>query len=70
MQALGSVNMHSQAITFAKLASSAAKNAGPLMSNTEMEKLDNETGLLAVLPVSAETAGMLPKHEGNGFSRF
>ena len=34
-----------------------------------MEKLDND-GLLAVLPVSAESAGLLPNRKGNGFPQF
>lgn len=59
----GSINLHSQATAFAKLAESAAQKTGPLMSSTEMEKLDDETGLLAVLPVSAESAGLLPNRK-------
>lgn len=63
----GLVNLHSQATTFAKLAESATQKTGPLMSSAEMEKLNDETGLLAVLPVSAESAGLLPNRKGNGF---
>eukprot|EP00261_Vitis_vinifera_P019509 XP_010649987.1 PREDICTED: uncharacterized protein LOC100261325 isoform X1 [Vitis vinifera] len=59
----GSINLHSQATAFAKLAESAAQKTGPLMSSAEMEKLDDETGLLAVLPVSAESAGLLPNRK-------
>lgn len=52
--------MHSQAIAYAKLAQSEA------VKNMEKEKHnEEEAGLFTVLPVSAESTGMLPNRNGN-----
>ncbi|KAI3419946.1 uncharacterized protein J3R85_012878 [Psidium guajava] len=56
-------NMHSQAITYAKLAESPAIRSGSPQSNTEADSVDDESGFPTVLPVSAETAGLLPKRK-------
>ncbi|XP_004288428.1 PREDICTED: uncharacterized protein LOC101295564 [Fragaria vesca subsp. vesca] len=57
-----SLNMHTQASAYAKLAESAAVKAG---SSEEKESLIDENGLFPVLPISAERAGMLPKRKEN-----
>lgn len=57
--------MHSQAITYAKLAESPAIRSGSPQSSTEADRLDDESGSPTVLPVSAETAGLLPNRKGN-----
>ncbi|KAM7496030.1 hypothetical protein LguiA_020444 [Lonicera macranthoides] len=54
-----SLNMHSQATTYARLAESTASNSGSTSSELATE-LTDESGLLTVLPVSAESAGLLP----------
>ncbi|XP_065872243.1 uncharacterized protein [Euphorbia lathyris] len=51
--------MHSQATAYSRWASSALKT-GSLQNDTDARKMIDETDLLNVLPVSAETAGMLP----------
>ncbi|KAL6189547.1 hypothetical protein ACLB2K_040934 [Fragaria x ananassa] len=60
-----SLNMHTQASAYAKLAESAAVKAGSLKSSEEKESLIDENGLFPVLPISAEGAGMLPKRKEN-----
>ncbi|KAF5185018.1 hypothetical protein FRX31_025394 [Thalictrum thalictroides] len=60
---LTAINLHSQASAYAKLAESQLKNVV-----VKSEKLGEETDLLNVLPVSAESAGLLPtrKDDANG----
>ncbi|GAV73443.1 hypothetical protein CFOL_v3_16929 [Cephalotus follicularis] len=53
-----SFNMHSQATAYARLAESAGLKS--LNNSTNMEKVIDEYGLVNVLPVSAESTGMLP----------
>ncbi|KAL6192167.1 hypothetical protein ACLB2K_038554 [Fragaria x ananassa] len=60
-----SLNMHTQATAYAKLAESAAVKAGSMKSSEEKESLIDENGLFPVLPISAEGAGMLPKRKEN-----
>ena len=57
--------MHTQATAYAKLAESAAARTGSLKSSEEKDSLIDESGLFTVLPISAESAGMLPKRRGN-----
>ncbi|XP_026437305.1 uncharacterized protein LOC113335482 [Papaver somniferum] len=52
-------NLQSQAAAYSRLAESKMKGSG------DAEKLKEEIGLLAVLPVSAEGAGLLPKTKGD-----
>ncbi|XP_021804547.1 uncharacterized protein LOC110748883 [Prunus avium] len=59
-----SPNLHSQAIAYAKLAESDAVKTGSLKSSAEQENLKDESGLFIVLPVSAESTGMLPNRKG------
>lgn len=56
-------NMHSQAIKYAKLAESPAIRSGSPQSTTEADRLDDESGIPTILPVSAETAGLLPNQK-------
>lgn len=60
-----SVNLHSQATAYAKLAESHIVNSSSLTNNTEKEKLNDQGFSFTVLPVSAESTGMLPNRKGN-----
>ncbi|XP_030510608.2 uncharacterized protein LOC115725287 [Cannabis sativa] len=60
-----SVDLHSQATSFAKLAESEAVQNISLKGNLEKVKFDYEVGHFAVLPVSAESAGLLPNRKEN-----
>ncbi|KDP44594.1 hypothetical protein JCGZ_22176 [Jatropha curcas] len=51
----------SQATVYARLAEASAQKTGLLDSGADAEKLIDDAGLPNVLPVSAESAGMLPK---------
>ncbi|KAB1218074.1 Sec-independent protein translocase protein TatB [Morella rubra] len=55
----GSVDLHSQATAYARLAKSEALKTS-LNSVTEKDNLTDEASLFPVLPVSAESTGMLP----------
>lgn len=60
-----SSNLHRQAMAYAKLAESPSvrSSASATSSSSTIRTTDkgDEVGLLAVLPVSAESAGLLPK---------
>lgn len=56
--------MHSQATAYARLAESEALKTS-LNSVTEKDNLTDEASLFPVLPVSAESTGMLPDRKGN-----
>ncbi|XP_037492330.1 sec-independent protein translocase protein TatB isoform X3 [Jatropha curcas] len=60
-KASDSCSMHSQATVYARLAEAAAQKTSLLDSGADAEKLIDDAGLPNVLPVSAESAGMLPK---------
>lgn len=62
-QTSGSTHLHSQATAYARLAETAALESGALKRSAGMEKFDDESGLLNVLPVSAESAGLLPNRK-------
>lgn len=64
----GLTNLHSQATAYAKLAESAALKSSFLKNNKDTEKLIEEVDPFTILPISAESAGMLPDRKGNGFS--
>ncbi|CAM9003056.1 unnamed protein product [Rhodiola kirilowii] len=55
-------NTVSQAAAYARFAEAAAKLK--MQSDTEGDKQYDDPGLLSVLPISAESAGLLPKHKG------
>nr|XP_017215888.1 PREDICTED: sec-independent protein translocase protein TatB-like isoform X3 [Daucus carota subsp. sativus] len=59
-----SIDKYSKATAYASLAESSALNSGPGTSD-----ISDKSGLLAVLPVSAESAGLLPNRKGE-FSHF
>ncbi|KAF8401790.1 hypothetical protein HHK36_012736 [Tetracentron sinense] len=56
----GSANLHSQATAYAILAESTVLKTGSVKCRGDVEKLNDGAGLLTVLPVSAESAGLLP----------
>ncbi|KAH1096354.1 hypothetical protein J1N35_013275 [Gossypium stocksii] len=55
-----STDLHSKATAYARLAESEAVKAGSGRFNVEDENLNYEIGDFSVLPVSAESAGLLP----------
>lgn len=57
--------MHSQAMTYAKLAESATLKTASLQAGGAVENLNDDDGLFTVLPVSAESTGLLPNRGGN-----
>ncbi|XP_074270785.1 uncharacterized protein LOC141594684 [Silene latifolia] len=59
-----SSNLLSQASMYAKLAESQALKAGEVEGSGDLDKINDQPGLLSVLPVSAESAGLLPKRQG------
>lgn len=65
-----SLNLHTQATAYAKLAESAAVKTGSLKSSAEKENLNDENGLFTILPISAESTGMLPKCKGNSHRNY
>ncbi|XP_057957496.1 uncharacterized protein LOC131150659 isoform X2 [Malania oleifera] len=56
-------NVHSKATAFARLANSAALKAGSVEKSAEVDMLNNES--LPVLPVSAQSAGLLQNRQDN-----
>ncbi|XP_071930934.1 uncharacterized protein [Coffea arabica] len=60
-QASASSDMHSQAIAYAKLAESKSLNPASV-NNEVLNELTDESGL-TILPVSAESAGLLPNRK-------
>ncbi|KAM1036827.1 hypothetical protein FF1_031765 [Malus domestica] len=58
-------NFHSQATAYAKLAESDTVKTGTLKSRAEKDDLYDESGLFIVLPISAESTGMLPNRKEN-----
>ncbi|KAK1267119.1 hypothetical protein QJS04_geneDACA021867 [Acorus gramineus] len=55
-------NLHSQATAFARLAETPAVKTGSFNTNVNTDDFNNVAGLLTVLPVSAESAGLIPNH--------
>ncbi|XP_060964327.1 uncharacterized protein LOC133028948 [Cannabis sativa] len=60
-----SVDLHSQATSFAKLAKSEVVQNISLKGNLEKVKFDYEVGVFVILPVSAESGGLLPNRKEN-----
>lgn len=56
--------MQSQANIYARLAEAPSVKNGSLASSAEVEKIKDGLQLI-VMPVSAETAGLLPNRGGN-----
>ncbi|XP_011026065.1 PREDICTED: uncharacterized protein LOC105126783 isoform X2 [Populus euphratica] len=59
-----SCDLHSQATAYARLAESSALKTGPVHSGAGAGELTSDNGLLNVLPVSAESTGLLPNRQG------
>ncbi|RWW85374.1 hypothetical protein BHE74_00005938 [Ensete ventricosum] len=59
-----SSTLHSQAMAYARLAEAPNIKLGSSETHEDVMKLNGEGDLLTVLPVSAESAGLLPKHRG------
>ncbi|XP_050218224.1 uncharacterized protein LOC126668993 [Mercurialis annua] len=55
-----SCNMHSQATAYARLAELSTLKIGSLQSDMDAGKLTDDVDLLNVLPLSAESTGILP----------
>ncbi|CAN0908361.1 Sec-independent protein translocase protein TatB [Linum grandiflorum] len=60
-----STNMHSQATAYARLAESAALKATMSQNGLDSRQQMDDLGLINILPVSAESTGMLPNRQGN-----
>lgn len=56
-----SSNLHSEAMAYAKLAEAPLIKTDSYKGNGDVKKLKEDGGLLNVLPISAESAGLLPK---------
>ena len=56
----GSTNLHSQAMMFARLSESPGIKMNSSTSASYGEQFKESNGLLNVLPISAESAGLLP----------
>lgn len=59
-----STNLHSQAMMYARLSVSPGIKMSSSMSVSYGEQFKESNGLLNVLPISAESAGLLPNHTG------
>ncbi|CAD5183286.1 unnamed protein product [Musa acuminata subsp. malaccensis] len=57
-----SSSLHSQAMAYARLAEAPNIKLSSSETHEDVLKLNGEGDLLTVLPVSAESAGLLPKH--------
>ncbi|CAO2149216.1 unnamed protein product [Urochloa humidicola] len=56
----GLTNLHSQAMTYARLSEAPGLKTGSSLSGNYQEQFKEGNGLLNVLPISAESAGLLP----------
>ncbi|XP_039777278.1 uncharacterized protein LOC120644661 isoform X2 [Panicum virgatum] len=63
-QNFGLTNLHSQAMTYARLSEAPGLTADSSLSGNYQEQLQENNGLLNVLPISAESAGLLPNRSG------
>jgi len=64
MAGTGLTNLHSQAMTYARLSEAPGLKADSSLSGNYQEQLQENNGLLNVLPISAESAGLLPNRSG------
>ncbi|CAL4980802.1 unnamed protein product [Urochloa decumbens] len=60
----GLTNLHSQAMTYARLSEAPGLKTGSSLSGNYQEQFKESNGLLNVLPISAESAGLLPSRSG------
>lgn len=56
-----STNLHSQAMTYARLSEAPGIKMTSTLSGNDQDQFKESNGLLNVLPISAESAGLLPK---------
>jgi len=64
MAGTGLTNLHSQAMTYARPSEAPGLKGDPSLSGNYQEQLKENNGLLHVLPISAESAGLLPNRSG------
>lgn len=57
-------NLHSQAMTYARLAETTSVKFNDLQNSLNKENLNGQDGIPFVLPISAEIARLLPKRNG------
>jgi hypothetical protein len=60
----GLTNLHSQAITYARLSEAPDLKGGSSLRGNYQEQFKESNELLNVLPISAESAGLLPSRSG------
>nr|CAB3491757.1 unnamed protein product [Digitaria exilis] len=60
----GLTNLNSQAMTYARLSEAPGLQTGSSLSGNYEEQFKESNGLLNVLPISAESAGLLPSRSG------
>jgi hypothetical protein len=60
----GSTDLHSRAVTYARLSESPGIKMSSSLSGNYQEQFKDSNGLVNVLPVSAESAGLLPNRPG------
>ncbi|TVU24787.1 hypothetical protein EJB05_27244, partial [Eragrostis curvula] len=60
----GSTDLHSQAVTYARLSETPGIKTSSSLSGNSQEEFKESGGLLNVLPISAESAGLLPSRSG------
>ncbi|KAF8694478.1 hypothetical protein HU200_038223 [Digitaria exilis] len=61
----GLTNLNSQAMTYARLSEAPGLQTGSSLSGNYEEQFKESNGLLNVLPISAESAGLLPSRSVN-----
>lgn len=64
MDNTSSTNLHSQAVTYARLSEAPGIKMSSSFSGNSHEQFKESNGLLNVLPISAESAGLLPSRSG------
>jgi hypothetical protein len=60
----GSTDLHSQAVTYARLSEAPGIKMSYSFSGNYQEQFKESNGLVNVLPISAESAGLLPNCPG------
>jgi hypothetical protein len=60
----GSTDLHSQAVTYARLSEAPGIKMSYSLSGNYQEQFKESNGLVNVLPISAESAGLLPNRPG------
>lgn len=60
----GLTNLHNQAMTYARLSEAPGLKMDSSLSGNYKDQSKEMDGLLTVLPISAESAGLLPSRPG------